>query len=83
MKNIVYCLIILGVFSCVQEASVEEEFDLTGYVDPQIGSVHGRWFFYTPAALPLKTWFNLIPPTMHVSTKYTGWSTSNHFNVPT
>jgi predicted alpha-1,2-mannosidase len=21
-------------------------------VDPQIGSVHGRWFFYTPAALP-------------------------------
>ena len=27
----------------------EEPFD---YVDPQIGSVHGRWFFYTPTALP-------------------------------
>jgi len=26
--------------------------DLTRYVDPQIGSVHGRWFFYTPASLP-------------------------------
>ena len=26
--------------------------DLTGYADPQIGSVHGRWFFYTPAAVP-------------------------------
>ncbi|TAJ15482.1 glycoside hydrolase family 92 protein [Marinilabiliaceae bacterium JC017] len=26
--------------------------DLTQYVDPQIGSVHGRWFFYTPAAHP-------------------------------
>lgn len=26
--------------------------DLTKYVDPQIGSVHGRWFFYTPAARP-------------------------------
>lgn len=26
--------------------------DLTAYVDPQIGSVHGRWFFYTPAAVP-------------------------------
>ncbi len=26
--------------------------DLTTYVDPQIGSVHGRWFFYTPAAQP-------------------------------
>jgi predicted alpha-1,2-mannosidase len=26
--------------------------DFTRYVKPQIGSVHGRWFFYTPAALP-------------------------------
>ncbi len=26
--------------------------DFTEYVRPQIGSVHGRWFFYTPAALP-------------------------------
>ncbi len=24
----------------------------TDFVNPQIGSVHGRWFFYTPAALP-------------------------------
>ena len=27
-------------------------FNPSAYVDPQIGSVHGRWFFYTPAALP-------------------------------
>jgi predicted alpha-1,2-mannosidase len=27
-------------------------FDPVSYVDPQIGSVHGRWFFYTPAARP-------------------------------
>ena len=33
------------------EKPVEVE-DLTKYVDPQIGSVHGRWFFYTPAAVP-------------------------------
>ncbi len=26
--------------------------NLVQYVDPQIGSVHGRWFFYTPAARP-------------------------------
>lgn len=26
--------------------------DVVQYVDPQIGSVHGRWFFYTPAARP-------------------------------
>ncbi len=26
--------------------------DLVRFADPQIGSVHGRWFFYTPAAVP-------------------------------
>ena len=26
--------------------------DLTQYVRPNIGTVHSRWFFYTPAALP-------------------------------
>ena len=25
---------------------------LSGYVDPQIGTAHSRWFFYTPAAVP-------------------------------
>ncbi len=25
---------------------------LTDYVDPQIGTAHSRWFFYTPAAVP-------------------------------
>ncbi len=40
----------IGIFvSC---SPVKETFHPTQYVDPQIGSVHGRWFFYTPAALP-------------------------------
>ncbi|RZL97306.1 MAG: hypothetical protein EOO88_62650, partial [Pedobacter sp.] len=26
--------------------------DVTKYVDPNIGTAHSRWFFYTPAALP-------------------------------
>lgn len=30
----------------------EPVFDAVQWVDPQIGSVHGRWFFYTPAAVP-------------------------------
>ncbi len=30
----------------------EEDFNALQYVNPNIGSVHGRWFFYTPAALP-------------------------------
>lgn len=36
-------------FSCSPK---EDSFDAVSWVDPQIGSVHGRWFFYTPAALP-------------------------------
>ncbi len=30
----------------------EKPFNPSAYVDPQIGSVHGRWFFYTPASMP-------------------------------
>ena len=26
--------------------------ELTKYVDPNIGTAHSRWFFYTPAAVP-------------------------------
>jgi len=39
-------------FSCTQFPAEKKEFNAVQYVDPQIGSVHGRWFFYTPAALP-------------------------------
>ena len=41
-------------FSCNKEKNEQNIslIDLTKYVDPQIGSVHGRWFFYTPAARP-------------------------------
>ncbi len=37
------------VYSCSVK---KENFNPSAFVDPQIGSVHGRWFFYTPAALP-------------------------------
>ncbi len=42
------------------------------YVDPNIGTVHSRWFFYTPAAVP----FGMAKPAPstngHAGTK-TGW----------
>ncbi len=44
--------IALLLFNCTTNKKVENQFDAVSYVDPQIGSVHGRWFFYTPAALP-------------------------------
>ena len=42
-------IIILLIGSC---NSRQEDFNPLQYVDPQIGSVHGRWFFYTPGARP-------------------------------
>ncbi len=41
---------LLGVFaSCTAK---KETFNPSAYVDPNIGTAHCRWFFYTPAALP-------------------------------
>lgn len=51
-------LLAFGLLACTGSSTKEQvpdkqEFNAVQYVDPQIGSVHGRWFFYTPAALPL------------------------------
>ena len=51
MKRVLFFTLIAILFSCKTEKK-EELKDLTRYVDPQIGSVHGRWFFYTPGAVP-------------------------------
>jgi len=46
-------LFLLLIASCTLSSEDKINIDPpTNYVDPQIGSVHGRWFFYTPAALP-------------------------------
>ena len=56
MKNYYVILslifILLALLSCNKESKEETTFNAIQYVDPQIGSVHGRWFFYTPATLP-------------------------------
>lgn len=44
-RNIFLSLILLS-------ASCSSESDLIKYVNPNIGTAHSRWFFYTPAALP-------------------------------
>ncbi len=46
-------LILACLFGLFLSCNVKKEtFNPSRYVDPQIGSVHGRWFFYTPAAVP-------------------------------
>jgi len=40
-------LLVLIFFSCEKPV-----FNAVQWVDPRIGSVHGRWFFFTPASVP-------------------------------
>ncbi|MDE5419835.1 GH92 family glycosyl hydrolase [Labilibaculum sp. DW002] len=44
------CFVGLMLLLVVSSCSTKE--DLVKYVDPNIGTAHSRWFFYTPAALP-------------------------------
>jgi predicted alpha-1,2-mannosidase len=41
----------LALLSVVTSCSVKRE-SLSKFVDPNIGTAHSRWFFYTPAAVP-------------------------------
>lgn len=60
MKKILFAVLIIATFiSCNQK----HEFNAVQYADPQIGSVHGRWFFYTPAAVP----FGMAKPAPHTN----------------
>lgn len=48
-----YLLLLLLTLAITSTAQVQQPaFNPSAYVDPQIGSVHGRWFFYTPASMP-------------------------------
>lgn len=63
-------LVILFCASCEDNKNTALEtkplLDLTQYVNPNIGTAHSRWFFYTPASLP----FGMAKP---------GPSTNGHY----
>lgn len=53
MKNILTLLFITVVgFTSNSSYSQKTTKKLSDYVDPNIGTAHSRWFFYTPAAVP-------------------------------
>lgn len=56
MKNVlVFSLIACLAFACKSKNEpevVKNDKKLSDYVDPNIGTAHSRWFFYTPAAVP-------------------------------
>ncbi len=58
------CIFLLGsLVACGPNSEKKSDFNAFQYVDPQIGSVHGRWFFYTPGALP----FGMAKPAPHTN----------------
>lgn len=60
MNKILFVALIYVIFtSCTKRI----EYNAVQYADPQIGSVHGRWFFYTPAAVP----FGMAKPAPHTN----------------
>lgn len=67
-KTFIGALLSIGVISCVSTTPTPQVVDL---VDPQIGSVHGRWFFYTPAALPFG--MAKLAPTTNAYNSYGSW----------
>ena len=46
------CLSVLVLASCSMNRTSLRKDSVLKYVDPNIGTAHSRWFFYTPAALP-------------------------------
>lgn len=62
----------IGMGSCKVKNDESVKHDFIKYVDPNIGTAHSRWFFYTPAAVPFGM-AKLAPTTDgHYGTP-TGW----------
>lgn len=53
MNNILKTLFLLTICLASQDGiSQKNRKNLSDYVDPNIGTAHSRWFFYTPASMP-------------------------------
>src|SRR5690606_29805888 len=62
----------LCMLSTVMSSLGQQKFDLTTLVKPNIGSVHSRYFFYTPAAVPFGM-AKLAPSTNGSYGNKSGW----------
>ena len=55
LKKLCFCWLLFPLLGISQEAHLENsprKERLSQYVDPNVGTAHSRWFFYTPAAIP-------------------------------
>ncbi len=78
--SILIFIVLLSFVSCKDNKNPKEKplHDLTQYVDPQIGSVHGRWFFYTPAARPFG--MAKLAPHTNAYNSQGGWGPTGYDN---
>ncbi|WP_026207900.1 GH92 family glycosyl hydrolase [Butyricimonas synergistica] len=69
MRTLVSLFLLISLlYSCQEENRKKQPVD---WVDTQIGSVHCRWFFYTPAALPMG--MAKLAPTTNAYGSYGSW----------
>lgn len=59
------CAVLFTALSCTQAVQPVD------FVDPQIGATHCRWFFYTPAAVPMG--MAKLAPTTNAYGSYGSW----------
>lgn len=81
MKYLITIIVVfLSLVSCKKDKKTKEKplQDLTQFVDPQIGSVHGRWFFYTPAARPFG--MAKLAPHTNAYNSQGGWGPTGYDN---
>ncbi|MFV0506221.1 MAG: glycoside hydrolase family 92 protein, partial [Bacteroidales bacterium] len=76
MRKILIAWCVLGLFSCTNPPTPPPA-TFTQYVDPNIGTAHSRWFFYTPAAVPFGM-AKLAPSTNGSKGNVHGWDATGY-----
>lgn len=71
LSILVLIIVPLGCNSDIETKSPQKE-NLSQYVNPNIGTAHSRWFFYTPAAMPFGM-AKLAPSTNGSYGNKSGW----------
>lgn len=69
MRTLLSLFLLISLLYSCGEAKIKKQ--PADWVDPQIGSVHCRWFFYTPAALPMG--MAKLAPTTNAYGSYGSW----------
>ena len=76
-KLIIYGVAMLATLSCSSS-----KVDVLDYVNPNIGTVHSRWFVYTPAAVPFGM-AKLAPSTNGTYGNHDGWEAVGYEDIHT